>query len=95
MGEGHEHFAHLPALPREADLRAASDAARALALDALGALDGIKRNLSDEPAAEQLLLDCKRDHIKYTESVTDDEYKARERFSFTQMHSCALLRSCV
>lgn len=40
------------------------------------ALDGIIRNLSDEAASEQLLLDCKRDHLKYTESVTDDEYRA-------------------
>ena len=45
-----------------------------------GALDGIIRNLADEAASEQLLLDCKRDHLKYTESVTDDEYKARSRF---------------
>lgn len=34
MGEGPEHPAHLPALPRKADLRAARDAARALTLDA-------------------------------------------------------------
>ena len=39
------------------------------------AIDAIVRNLEDEDISGQLLLDCKRDHLKFRDLVSVEEYK--------------------
>ena len=38
-------------------------------------INAIVHNLEDEAIAEQLLLDCKRDHVTFKDTISLEDYK--------------------